>query len=187
MDRTTLDPIAQCMLHGYLDAAAFSRQFADEYGAPPTTMTKVHYFRSVTQMQIARNERFVVAADYAEYGKVQFTDTMDGRSYLVRSDSSNLIERARLGSNQLFPFEPKYLTSDVALLIYGFNKHGMDLSISGTKQRADRTRLEPTGEPQFIGQWTYDSLEGTVVFDQDEGRAFDDLGKLVEDDEASDG
>jgi hypothetical protein len=181
VDQTQLDPLAACLVQGFLETAAHSRQLTEEYGVPPTTMAKRHHLRYVTQVAISHDERFRLGTDFSEFGKIQLTDVRDGNVYLFRSDSSNTIERARFNSNQLFEMAPQYIRSDVILLVYRFAPHGLELSVSGTKQQAGRKRLEASGDPDYVGIWTYDLGGSVPPFDQEEENPFDELGDLGED------
>lgn len=178
MDKTDLDPVADILMPAYLSTASYSRQFRDEYGEPPTLFAKIHHMRSLIQATINKSDRFKLDPDYSEFGRVQFWDGVQDRCYLVRSDGSVSIERAK-HQGSLFN-GTKYLRSDVILLVQFFHKNGMDLSVAGTRQQVGKRRLEPSGIPDFIGTWPFSVVGSSSSFNQGEEDAFGELGDLPE-------
>lgn len=177
MDKTQLNPVAEIMIPAYLNTASFSRQFRDEYEQPPSLAAKVHHMRAVIQAMVNKSDHLMLAEPYVEFGRVEITDQA-GTRYLLRSEAAAAIERGKRdkgGQGSLFD-STRYLASEVILLVYKFHSGGLDLSVAGTRQEVGRTRLEASGEPDFIGTWPL-SLEGES-FNQGEGDAFAELGDL---------
>lgn len=180
MDKIQLGPLADILVPAYLDTASYSKQFRDDHGGPPTLFAKVHHMRSIVQAMVNTSDRFHLAPEYSEFGRVQVLDETGGRCYLLRSDGAVSIERAKRQS-VLFD-NARYLDSDVVLIVYAFHEDGMDLSIAGTRKRVGSKRLEPSGPASFIGTWAY-SADDPSPFEQGTVDAFDELGHLPDEGE----
>ena len=176
MDTTRLDPLAEILIPAFLDVPTYSRRFRDEHGQPPTAAAKVHHMRSVAQAMVNASDRLMLAEPYTEFGRVEVEDTELDRTYLIRSDSAVTIERRLRQDAALFD-SAKYLDTEIVLLVFKFHAGGLDLSEAGTRRKAGRYRLEPTGVPSYVGTWPY-SLGGPSPFDQGSTDAFDDLGDI---------
>ena len=92
MDKEQLDPVATILSDAYLATWAYSRSFRDEYERPPTIAARVHHMRSVAQVGFENDDRYELAQDYREFGRVQFLDRESERAYLLRSQSAVSIE-----------------------------------------------------------------------------------------------
>lgn len=174
-----LDALAEIMISASLDTLSYSKEFLGRYDFPPTLFGKVHHWRSVVQAIANRDDRFDLHPDYAEFGRVQVTDTADGNRYLLRSKGAVTIERAKQ-QEALFD-ATHYLRSDVVLIGFGFRRDGMDLSFAGTRQMAGKKRLEASGPLTYIGTWPWVTSDGAAaVFDQGDLDFFGDLGEIAE-------
>lgn len=168
-------PYAELLVHAYLETAGFSRDFLEEYGQPPTMLTKVHFLRSVAQASVAQDDRFILGEPWAEFGRVLIEERDTKRRCVLRSDSAVQIESSKR-ENTLFD-SSRYLRSEVELLVYNFHRDGLDLAIAGTRQEISRTRLEATGPPTYIGTWPFVS-DDPGPFNQRDADAFNDVGKI---------
>lgn len=173
MDAAELDPFARIMVSSYLATSVYSRNFGNEWGSPPTIVSKAHHFRSVVQAQVTGSARYQLGTAYMEFGRVQVADTESGRTYLIRSMPAVNIEdsRPQLG---LFPIPAAY---EVNMLVYQFEREGMRLWRCGTTQAEGRRRLIPAGELLEMGFWPFDDFgpDGSA-FDQGGIDPFPDLG-----------
>ena len=183
MNQEQLEPTAGIMTEAYQDTYAQNRIFRDEYGYTLTTAAKAHYLRSIVQAQMRASERYELGEDWSELGRVEFTDREHGRSYLLRSDSAVKIEQARAQQNLFHP--NLYLKDGLLLVVYSFSREGLSLSLAGTKHRKHSRRIEISGEPTFVGTWTYTT--DAAGFDQEQPDQFTDLGNLDMDDEGEAG
>lgn len=175
MTENDLKPLARLLLLAYAATAAYSRNFKDEHGSPPSQHAKVHHLRSVVQALTRREDRFELDPDFVEFGRVLIVDRKTKRQYLLRSASMVAIERAR---RELTLFDTiKLIKSDVTLLVYAFTALGLELAVAETIQRPGKSRLLAGHPPQHVGIWTYDvDDEQTAAFDQDSVDDFDELG-----------
>lgn len=183
MEKEQLDPIAAHLISSYAETAVHSRRFRDDHASPPTLMAKVHHLRSVLQALLTQDEDYDLSAPYAEFGRVQFTETASGTQFLLRSAGALQVERL-VDDDQpaLFPATGLVKISDVLLVVYQFMKEGVALSIAETIQRAGRQRLLALGEPTPMGFWPYFSGDDVAPFDQDLADPFGDVGELGHED-----
>jgi hypothetical protein len=173
MDVAQLQPLAEILVESYLTTISYSRQFLDEHHQPPSIIAKAQHMRSIAQAMVNGHDQLELHADYAEFGKLQVTDLLSDRTYLVRSNSALTIEAAMQGTL----FDPAtYITSPVVLLVYKFHEQGMDLSVAGTRLEPGRKRLQATGLPNYVGTWSYSSSSPSATFDQGNRDLFEDLG-----------
>ncbi|MBA3360716.1 MAG: hypothetical protein H0T94_04520 [Acidimicrobiia bacterium] len=188
MDVTQLTPLAEILIASYLETAVYSRVFFDERGSRPTTMAKVHHFRSVVQDEIRKDSRFSLSVEYLEFGRVEATDRSTNTRYLLRSDVSAEIDQLNRRSS-LFDASGyiQWLPTEVILLVHRFADDGLELSVAGTKRRIDRTHLEATGTPSLLAIWPYNVVPPRPPFDQQENDPFNELGDLGDEDEAGEG
>lgn len=175
MDAKQLEPVAGILVDAYLETASYSRAFKDSWGRPPTLAAKVHHLRSVAQSRIGESDQYVLGQEYMEFGRVQFVDSMTGRSYLLRSASAVSIEEAKYRL-QLFDTN-RFLKSDVTMIVYSFDSQALALSLAGTRQRSNRKRLEASGPAVFVGSWPYVPSDAEP-FDQQTSDPFLDVGDL---------
>lgn len=180
MDQTQLTPIADVLLDAYVDRLAYSRRFLHDHGQPPTLASKAHHMRSVAQALVTQADGLMLGGEWSESGRVEITDLTTDRRYLLRGDGAVKIERDVRQIESLFPAAP-YISSDVVLLVYRFHHIGLDLSVAGTKHRADKKHLEISGTPTFIATWPW-SDDDTTRFEQGFGDDFGDLGDFGEGD-----
>jgi hypothetical protein len=178
------NPVAQMLLHAYLETAAFSRGFLDDYDQPPTLLAKAHHLRAVLQASVNKSDDYRLGDMYAEFGRVQIEDRATRQHYLLRSEGAVSIEEAKR-QGQLFN-PTKYLDSAVVLLVYGFHREGLDLAFAGTRYQVGRDRLEATGPPAYIGTWPYVPAE-SESFDQQGEDPFGDVGDIGDDEEEGEG
>lgn len=186
--RDQVDPFAQILVAAYVSTAAGARSFTEEWGIPPTRMHKSHWIRSIAQAQITQSKRFTLHPEFAEFGRVQVTDIAAHDSYLIRSKTAVEIEAAMGQPEQLaFPFELRIRNSTALpnLLAYGFERKGMRLWSSASKQAATSKRLLPAGDLEYVGFWPFESVPspgggGRLAFDQGAPDPFDDLGDAVD-------
>lgn len=174
-----LNPLAEIMVSAYFDTWSYRREFLEHYEVPPTLFDKVHHWRSVVQALVTTDDRFTLNRDYAEFGRVHVTDE-GGNSYLLRSNGSDSIERAkRQGS--LFDLT-RFFKSDVMLIVYNFHKEGMDLSVAGTRKSIGKKRLEASGPLTYVGTWPWTTGQRPTpsAFSQGDVDPFGDLGQLPE-------
>ena len=172
-----VDPFATVLISSYQSAAADARAFKEEWGLPPTRMDRSHRFRSIVQARVQQSDRFALHSEFMESGRVQVTDRITRRSFLVRSRAALDIEQAFRGPEQLALFdEPlKTASSRPELLVYTFERDGMRVWICPTKQAKDQRRLLPAGELDFVGFWSFHDRPppgGGGTFDQGAGVAF---------------
>jgi hypothetical protein len=182
MREQQLAPVAGMMIDAYLATAEYRHTFATEHGLPPTLASRAHHMRSVMQARIRDDGRYALHAEYAELGRVQFTDREHDQVFVIRSESAVAIERRKAQREALFN-SIEYLKSDVLMIVYEFALQDLSLSIAGTRRVADRKRLEQTGDATFVGLWAFTPTD-TPAFDQNERDRFDDL---EQDDEAETG
>jgi hypothetical protein len=174
MREEQLNPVAGMMIDSWLATGEFRLTFADDYGLPPTVAARAHVMRSVMQAKLKDHDRYSLHPSYAELGRVQFTDRDLDQDFLLRSQSAFTIEHGKTHP-QLFD-SIEYLKSDVLMLVYDFTSADLSLSITGTRHAANRTRLEPTAEPTFVGRWSFIAPTDTPPpFDQSERDLFDEL------------
>lgn len=188
MESSDLDPFAEHLLTAFGDVAAYSRQFTDEQGVPPTSMAKVHHLRSVAQARLAQDERYELRPFYAEFGRVQCLDRKTGAEFVLRSASAVRIETEKGshgGTTPLFDAKPFKILSPVRLLINEFTEDGLRLSeASSVVQGNGRTRLQLRGEVRFIGLWLYTTTGACGnPFDQGARDTFGEVGRLAINDE----
>jgi hypothetical protein len=188
IDHASLDPFAVHFLDGYHETAIFNRRFMDDYGMPPTLLTKAHHLRSVVQARLAQDEDFQLLPKFSEFGRVQFIDK-SGNELVLRSASALLIERG--GSEQtheqlpLFELGSAVQLSPVKLLIYKFAPDGLHLSTCAARQLPKKARLLAFGHATFQGVWRYSDGGGDGggggnrgIFPQDNPDDFGDIGDL---------
>lgn len=176
MDAKALTPVAEMLIASYFDTASFSRHFMGQHDYPPSMLTKSHYLRSVMQASMHHDARFELSDSYAEFGRVEFTDRFQDRSYLLRSDGAMAFERVK--DNTLFD-STAFITSDIIMLVYKFHQIGLDLSVVGTKKLRDKARLQATGAPVFVSMWPYETgSPGDGTFNQGGGDPFGDVGPI---------
>ncbi len=174
-------------MSGYLDALAYSRQFMDDHGAPPSLMAKVHHMRATVQAALSEDDSYDLHSSYTEYGRVQFSETATGDEFLLRSAATVKIEEAKYEQLELITGLTRVNRSGVLLLVYQFSREGVTLSIAESVQRGGRARLAAAGRPSYVGLWPY-IVDGTPApFNQVADDSFDDLGDLGDvSDEAGD-
>lgn len=186
MERSDIDPVAKHLLVAFGDVGTYSRQFTDDQGIPPTLMCKVHHLRSVAQARLSQDERYELRPAYAEFGRVQCFEHSTGMEFVLRSASAVRIESAKSahGTAPLFDGQPFKVLSPVRLLINEFTEAGLRLSQASAARATGRSRLEISGEVQFIGLWPYATTdpEGTP-FDQGARDTFEEVGPLEIDDD----
>jgi hypothetical protein len=176
VNETQFDPLAQIMLDAYRATAELNQSFREDHGQPMTTMAKVHVMRSVMQADIIRHERYQLGQPFAEYGRVQVTDSEDGRDYLLRSAGAVAVERAT-GEPSLFDNRP-YISSDVVLLVYLFEPSGLALSVAGTRRANEGRRLLISGQLAPVGSWSWTTAPNGLPFDQGEVDLFNELREI---------
>lgn len=177
MDKAQLDPLAEIFIESYLDTATFSRMFKEEHDQPPTVLAKAHHFRSVVQAVLRRERRYDLSQDFMEFGRVEVTDHIAGRAYLLRSYSAIAVETAKRGQRETLFHDTDFTASDVTMLVYRFDKPGLDLSVAGTRRNGSKWRLQPVGVPVYVGTWPY-HIPTPPSFDQEEEDAFNDVGDI---------
>lgn len=185
MDQNELDPIALFLLDSYADTAGYSRSFRDTYDQPPTTMAKAHHLRAIVQALANHSDRYLLAPEYVEFGRVEICDLRSDRSYLLRSDRAVVVEDA-MTRPSLFG-AAKYITSPIVLLVFKFHRDGLDLSVAGSKHLPSSNHLKPSGEAAHVGTWPYIMAGGNDPdrrFSQDASDAWDELGGGIEEDGA---
>ena len=175
MDQDQLNPLARVLLDSYLETLVYRRRFMSDYNQPPTLAANVHHMRAIAQAKVMASDRWLLSAEYAEYGKLEVTDTISGHRYLLRSVSAVTIEQ---NLRQGVLFDPKaYIASDVKLLAYKFHEEGLDLSVTGTLRHQNRNRLQAEGKPVYVATWAYTS-ETLHPFEQGQEDPFAELGGL---------
>lgn len=173
--QTRFDFIADILLVAYASTDAFSRTFTAEQGNPPTTMTKVHYLRSVVQAQVHQSDGFQLGPSFAEFGRCEIIELATAERFLLRSQRNLEIE-----------FQQPTLFDDIldapaglVLLIYEFTRTGLWLGKAGATMRPKSKRIYAVGPPTPVGVWAYDGSEEGPVFDQGAERdPFKELGDL---------
>lgn len=175
MERARLDKIAEYLVSGYLDTLAYSRQFMDDHGAPPSLMAKVHHMRSTVQVALTKDDVYDLHSSYTEYGRVRFSEIATGDDFLLRSAATVKIEEAKYEQLELITGLTPVSPSGVLLLVYKFSREGVSLSIAESVQRAGRARLEAAGTPSYVGLWPYIADETPAPFNQVTDDFFEDL------------
>jgi hypothetical protein len=185
ISRASLDPFAAHFLDSYHETAIFNRRFMDDYGTPPTLLTKAHHLRSVVQAKLAQDDDFELLPKFSEFGRVQFIDK-DGHELVLRSTSALLIERGEEQPDQqgaLFEMHSSYVVdlSPVKLLIYKFAGDGLHLSTCAARKLPQKARLLAYGPATLQGIWPYsdggDGGDGGI-FSQDNPDDFGDIGDI---------
>lgn len=177
MTPALFDELAETMVWSYMETAAHSRRFRDEYGQPPNSAAKTHHFRSLVQIQLDGNARFTRDPRYGDYGRIAFSDHRAEAEFLVRSARAVEINQANEG--ELFDTS-EYVSSAVIMIVFSFDANGLHLSYVATKKRTDRFRLVASGKPRSIGSWGY-LLTTATSFQQGVEDPFAELGDIVED------
>ena len=180
VERSDLDPFAKMLVPAYLDTAAYSRWFRDEYGTPPTQFDKIHHLRSFVGAKVTQHDRYTLGEAFHDYGRIEITDEETDQRFLLRSQGAVSIEQAKAQGRL---FTATYLKSPVTLVVFQFGRTGLDLAIAGTRQLVGKQRLEPSGPPIPVGTWAL-ALDAETPFEQGAGDAFDELGGMsIEKDE----
>lgn len=170
-----LDPIARKMIDAYRETGAYSVDFRERYGLPPTMLSKVQHHRSVLQAFVLQDERYALGDAFMEYGRVLIEDPSTDTAYLVRSDKTVGVERVI--SDTLFS-----IPCPVTLLVYRFHALGMDLATAPTRRRSQRSRVLPAAPPSHVGTWFFDNGDTPgSSFDQGANDLFPDVGDLRDD------
>ena len=182
MDIPQLTPLAEVLVQSYLETAVYSRQFTVSYKQPPTTMAKVHHLRAIAQARVAGHDQLRLCPEFVEYGKLQVVDLKTNRIYLVRSSAAVEIEDRR----QMVLFPREMPETSVIMVIHKFQRDGLDLSVTGTREQPGRLRLVASGPATFIATWPYATGPTSLPFDQGEEDPFWELGDIAEDDEPED-
>lgn len=177
MDQDQLDPVAALLHEANGETIVYRRQFMDGYGHPPTKLAKVHHFRAVAQALVNNGKRFQLNAEYAEFGRLSFIDRTTNAALLIRSARQYEIERAQQ-QGTLFDL---VLPSET-LVVYGFHKAGLDLSVAGTRRQLGKKRVLASGPATFMGTWPY-LTDTPPSFDQGQRDTFEELDEDYEDDE----
>lgn len=181
MNEAQLAPLAEKLIRAYQETAIASRQFRDDYQAPLTVMAKAHTMRSIAQALIASDDRYDLHAEYAEFGRVQWTDLRHGRTYRLRSHSASTIEN--WAKQETFFDSNPFIRSAVTLLIYSFSPAGLTLAVAGSKGKPDSSRLFLSGRAVPVGCWPYDAALEAGTFDQAADDPFTELGELNDEEE----
>ncbi|TQK73346.1 hypothetical protein [Nocardioides sp. SLBN-35] len=190
MHKDRLGPVAQHLLASYDDTGSYSRQFSDEHGSPPSLMAKVHHMRSVIQARFVNDSNYELGSRYLDYGRVEFADLETGDRYLLKSSRAVAIETATARQQaSLFPITNLIRPSDIKVVVYQFQRHGLNLSLAPAGTRGRSEKVYVADAPVLIGTWAYqpaddDTAEQTKPFDQDARDTFGDLGDLGHDEEA---
>jgi hypothetical protein len=179
-----LDPLARLLVGSYLETPVYSRWFSEQFGQPPTLAAKVHNWRSIAQAKVNSDLNWELSEEYSEYGKLQVTDSVTGRCYLVRSDGAVAIERA-FWQGTLFDTKV-YIASSVVMLVYRFHSDGLDLLVTGTIRHRNKKRLEAEGKPIYVGTWPFFS-DSSPPFGQGQEDPFSEVGGLEDFDEIEGG
>lgn len=180
MNRQQLTPAAEIILNAYTETAVFSRQFRDDHdGYPATALAKAHHMRSVIQWDFDRSDRFKLGSKYLQAGRVEFYDSEDGTTYLLRSTKAVAIEGSTGGERLFDPNQ--MLRSDVILVVYEFTDNGLQLALAGTRFVGDTARLVATGTASPVGEWTHQAFHSGPAFDQVlDVNPFAELGNSVD-------
>lgn len=177
MTQPAFTPFAALLVTGYLETSSYSRDFKEQHGFPPNTMSKSQHLRSVVQAAVQRDDGMILGERWVEFGRVEITVRATGDRYVFKSERSLRIEQTMRQRERLFDANT-YLEAKAMLLVYRFHTNGVDLSLTGAVVKPSRQTLRAAGEPSFVGTWPYNLGEGES-FNQDEGRdAFGDLGDL---------
>jgi hypothetical protein len=189
VQKERLDPVAGHLIGGYLDAAIYSRRFLEDHGIPPTLMAKAHNMRAVVQATITEDSKYELSPDYAEFGRVAFTEIESGIKFLIRSAAAVQVENDKNpGQTALFDIPEPTNPGGVQLIVYRFTPTGMKLSVTRTVRPAGKRRLVALGTPTFVGLWPYSTtMEPQTPFDQDLSDPFSDVGDLGEEEEGDAG
>jgi hypothetical protein len=189
MEKERLDSVANHLIASVFDMKAFSRQFLDDYGTPPTLMAKVHYFRSAVQARLIDDEEFDLASAYVDFGRVEFVDAVTQERFLLKSSGALAVEKQKNVFQQLALFEVGNLLRPAAVrvLIYEFDKSGLNLSIASAVTRNGGVRVFVTGDPVPLGSFRGEGDRDGMSFDQDVRDPFADVGFLNEGGESEDG
>jgi hypothetical protein len=186
VDKEQLEPVASHLITAYQDTAVYSRWFLEQQKTPPTLMAKVHNLRATLQALLAHDDRYQLLPQYAEFGKVGFTEAATKRELLLRSSRAVKIDSEKdAGQLELDIVVPKPVyRSDVQMVIYQFTNDGVILSVAGAVQHKGSRRLEVAGEPEYVGMWPYLSDDHEAdPFDQTGTDDFGDIGDLGDEDE----
>lgn len=185
VNKEQIDTAAGHLITSYLGTAAYSRDFMDDHGSPPTMMAKTHHMLATMQAALTEDDRYDLLPEYAEFGRVQFRDTETGRVFLLRSLAAVAIEEAAQASGQITMFEVPNIGSAVQLLIYKFTVAGLAMSLADTVRPKKGTRLLARGTPEPVGFWPYAARdESHEPFDQAGPDPFGDVGDVGLDEDA---
>lgn len=184
MRPTRLDQVAKYLIAGYLDTRVNSREFTDEYGSPPSRMTKIHSMRSIVQASLTADPAYDLKPVYSELGRVRFAEVATGDIFQLRSSKAYSIETTKGEQLDLLPGLARVHPAGVQLLVYRFEQHGVTLSIIESVQRDGRRGLIATGEPEIVGFWPYVPDDETDPFDQTGDDSWEEFN---DDDETGEG
>jgi hypothetical protein len=194
MQREELDPVASHLIASYMETASYSRQFRDDHDTPPTLMAKVHHLRSIVQALLVADDDYELAQPYADFGRVEFTETSSGGRFLLKSAGALAVEKKHEQRwLSLFAVGNLLRPSDVQVLIYEFDKVGLTLSLADAVRHGAGKKLRVHGEMTTIGFWPYHPDDGdddggvAAPFDQDDRDPFGDVGGLDEGNEGEGG
>ena len=179
MERSDADPLADHLIRSYLGTAAHSRQFADEWGQPPTRAAQAQILRSIAQVLILEDERLILDPEYVESGRLAYEVAETKALYLVRSSAAVTIEQGIV--QRLFSIAG-FHESPVTLVVYRFHKEGLDLGHAPTRRQRGRRRLVAAEPPEHLGTWPFASST-LPPFNQGSSEAWRELGELGHDSE----
>ena len=168
----------EVLVPSYLETQNYVIDFRDEHDFPPTVMAKVHHMRSIAQILVMKSGRFELFTEFLDHGRLQYLDRATDRVYLLRSMGTVSIEEGKRQRESLFDAS-QMIASDIVMLIYKYGREGLELSVAGTRRVQNRSRLEPSGSPTFVGTWSYFD-GGTPPFDQGRTDPFSDVGEMNE-------
>ncbi|PUA81055.1 hypothetical protein [Nocardioides currus] len=185
MDKARLDPVATHLITSYVDTGSYSQRFKDDHHVPPSLMAKVHHLRSVIQALLVDDSNYELAPSYVDYGRVEFTDLKTGERYLLKSSKAVAIETATARQNgSLFPITNLIRPSDIKVIVYRFQRAGLELSIAPASTRGRSEKIHVADAPVLVDVWPYQTDEladQTKPFDQTARDNFADLGDLGHD------
>lgn len=142
-------------------------------------MARVHDMRSAMISLVAADDSGLVAlgSEYLDFGKVDLTDVVTGRRYLLKARST--VNRSGVIEPTLFDLEDA-----VSVLLYSFENSNLVLEAApvALTRTGDRVRISLLGAIELLGKWPLngDSDDSGTTFDQGSKDKFDDLGDIGE-------
>lgn len=151
MNAQELEPAAQSLIDAYFETHTINERFTNDFEGPLNRMAQAQVLRSVAQRLILQRGTYLLSPEWADFGRIQFTDPNTNLTYLVRSASAVLIEKAMTQATLLNP--DLYLESAVIMVVTRFKHESLELALAGTRRKRNTRRIEISGDATILGNW----------------------------------